>query len=220
MPSEETVMKVIGLTGGIASGKSLVSRFFEKENVVVLDADKIYKNLLKRNKIMYNEIKNAFSLTELDLNTLSNIVFNDEQKLKILNSIAHPYVKKAMLKRIQRLKKTEKLIVLDIPLLFEAKMENLCDQIICVYSEEKVQLERLLKENDLSLDSALKRINSQMPLTDKCTLSDYVIDNSFDIDNTYRQFKIYLVKLRSKEMSLKSFLRIQWRLESYILIHH
>ncbi len=213
-------MKVIGLTGGIASGKSLVSRFFEKENVVVLDADKIYKNLLKRNKIMYNEIKNAFSLTELDLNTLSNIVFNDEQKLKILNSIAHPYVKKAMLKRIQRLKKTEKLIVLDIPLLFEAKMENLCDQIICVYSEEKVQLERLLKENDLSLDSALKRINSQMPLTDKCTLSDYVIDNSFDIDNTYRQFKIYLVKLRSKEMSLKSFLRIQWRLESYILIHH
>lgn len=189
-------MKVIGLTGGIASGKSLVSRFFEKENVVVLDADKIYKNLLKRNKIMYNEIKNAFSLTELDLKTLSEIVFNDEEKLKVLNSIAHPYVKKVMLERIQRLKKTEKLIVLDIPLLFEAKMENLCDKIICVYAEEKVQLERLLKRNDLSLDSALKRINSQMPLKEKCRLSDYIIDNSLDMDNTYRQFKIILSKIK------------------------
>ncbi|MDD3712465.1 MAG: dephospho-CoA kinase [Candidatus Izemoplasmatales bacterium] len=196
MPSEETLMKVIGLTGGIASGKSLVSRFFEIENVVVLDADKIYKNLLKRDKIMYNEIKNAFSLTELDLKTLSDIVFNDEEKLKILNSIAHPYVKRAILERIQRLKKTEKLIVLDIPLLFEAKMENLCDQIICVYAEEKVQLERLLKRNDLSLDSALKRINSQMPLKEKCKLSDYVIDNSLDIDNTYRQFKNLFNKIK------------------------
>jgi dephospho-CoA kinase len=196
MPSEEINMKVIGLTGGIASGKSLVSRFFEKENVVVLDADKIYKNLLKRNKIMYNEIKNAFSLTELDLKTLSEIVFSNEEKLKILNSIAHPYVKKVMIERIQRLKKTEKLIVLDIPLLFEAKMENLCDKIICVYAEEKVQLERLLKRNALSLDSALKRINSQMPLKEKCRLSDYIIDNSLDIDNTYRQFKIILSKIK------------------------
>ncbi len=189
-------MKVIGLTGGIASGKSLVSRFFEKENVVVLDADKIYKNLLKRNKIMYNEIKNAFSLAELDLKALSNIVFNDEEKLRLLNSIAHPYVKKVMIKRIQSLKKTEKLIVLDIPLLFEAKMENLCDQIICVYAEEKVQLERLLKRNDLSLEAALKRIKSQMPLNEKCTLSDYVIDNSLDIDNTYRQFKNIFSKIK------------------------
>lgn len=196
MPSEEINMKVIGLTGGIASGKSLVSRFFEKENVVVLDADKIYKNLLKRNKIMYNEIKNAFSLTELDLKTLSEIVFSNEEKLKVLNSIAHPYVKKVMLERIQRLNKTEKLIVLDIPLLFEAKMENLCDKIICVYAEEKVQLERLLKRNDLSLDSALKRINSQMPLKEKCRLSDYIIDNSLDMDNTYRQFKIILSKIK------------------------
>jgi dephospho-CoA kinase len=196
MPSEEINMKVIGLTGGIASGKSLVSRFFEKENVVVLDADKIYKNLLKRNKIMYNEIKNAFSLTELDLKTLSEIVFSNEEKLKVLNSIAHPYVKKVMIERIQRLKKTEKLIVLDIPLLFETKMENLCDKIICVYAEEKVQLERLLKRNALSLDSALKRINSQMPLKEKCRLSDYIIDNSLDIDNTYRQFKIILSKIK------------------------
>jgi dephospho-CoA kinase len=196
MPSEEINMKVIGLTGGIASGKSLVSRFFEKENVVVLDADKIYKNLLKRNKIMYNEIKNAFSLTELDLKTLSEIVFSNEEKLKVLNSIAHPYVKKVMIERIQRLKKTEKLIVLDIPLLFETKMENLCDKIICVYAEEKVQLERLLKRNALSLDSALKRINSQMPLKEKCKLSDYIIDNSSDIDNTYRQFKIILSKIK------------------------
>ena len=185
-------MKRIGLTGGIASGKSLVSGFFEDENVSVLDADKIYKNLLKTNKVLYNEVKKAFNLDEVNLKILAEIVFNDEKKLKQLNKITHPFVIRSFTEQLKRLSKTEKLVVLDIPLLFEAKMEDFCDEIICVYIDEKVQLERLVERNQISIQEASKRIKSQMPLNEKCNLSDHVIDNSFDTDNTYNQFiKIY-----------------------------
>ncbi len=185
-------MKRIGLTGGIASGKSLVSGFFEDENVTVLDADKIYKNLLKTNKVLYNEVKKAFGFDEVNLKILAEIVFNDEKKLKQLNKITHPFVIRSFTEQLKRLSKTEKIVVLDIPLLFEAKMDDFCDEIICVYVDEKIQIERLVERNQISVQEAIKRIKSQMPLVDKCKLSDYVIDNSFDTDNTYNQFdKIY-----------------------------
>ena len=185
-------MKRIGLTGGIASGKSLVSGFFEDENVTVLDADKIYKNLLKTNKVLYNEVKKSFGLDEVNLKILAEIVFNDERKLKQLNTITHPFVIRSFTEQLKRLSRTEKLVVLDIPLLFEAKMEDFCDEIICVYVDEKVQLERLVERNKISVQEASKRIKSQMSLSEKCKLSDYVIDNSLDTDNTYNQFiKIY-----------------------------
>jgi len=185
-------MKRIGLTGGIASGKSLVSGFFEDENVTVLDADKIYKNLLKTNKVLYNEVKKSFGLDEVNLKILAEIVFNDERKLKQLNKITHPFVIRSFTEQLKRLSRTEKLVVLDIPLLFEAKMEDFCDEIICVYVDEKVQLERLVERNKISVQEASKRIKSQMSLSEKCKLSDYVIDNSLDTDNTYNQFiKIY-----------------------------
>jgi dephospho-CoA kinase len=185
-------MKRIGLTGGIASGKSLVSGFFEDENVTVLDADKIYKNLLKTNKVLFNEVKKSFGLDEVNLKILAEIVFNDEKKLKQLNKITHPFVIRSFTEQLKRLSRTEKLVVLDIPLLFEAKMEDFCDEIICVYVDEKVQLERLVERNKISVQEASKRIKSQMSLSEKCGLSDYVIDNSLDTDNTYNQFiKIY-----------------------------
>ncbi|MDT8336471.1 MAG: dephospho-CoA kinase [Candidatus Izemoplasmatales bacterium] len=189
-------MKRIGLTGGIASGKSLISNFFEENNVIVLDADKIYKNLLKTNKIMYNEIKKEFNLDELDLHQLANIVFNDEEKLKRLNKITHPYVIRVFTEQLRKLSKTEKLVVLDIPLLFEAKMEDFCDEIICVYVDEEIQEQRLVERNKLSEEEALNRIRSQMPLSEKCKLSNYVIDNSQDIEYAYEQFEQIFQKIK------------------------
>jgi dephospho-CoA kinase len=189
-------MKRIGLTGGIASGKSLISNFFEEKNVIVLDADKIYKNLLKTNKILYNEIKKEFNFKELDLQQLANIVFNDETKLNRLNKITHPFVIRSFTEQLKKLARTEKLIVLDIPLLFEAKMEDFCDEVICVYVDEEIQKQRLVERNKLSEEEALNRIKSQMPLSEKCKLSDYVIDNSQDIKYAYEQFEQIFQKIK------------------------
>ena len=186
----------IGLTGGIASGKSLVSGFFADEGIVVLDADKIYKNLLKTNKLLYNEIVKTFQLEELDLQQLSHIVFSDEAKLKTLNKIAHPYVLRVFDEQLIKLSKTEKIVVLDVPLLFEANMESYCDTIICVYADEEIQIKRLKNRNGLSKQEAINRIKSQIPLKKKCSKSDYIIDNSYDIENTRSQFNRILSEIK------------------------
>ncbi len=189
----------IGLTGGIASGKSLVSSYFEEQDIVILDADKIYKNLLKTNKILYNEIKKTFQLEDFTLKQLGEIVFNDQKKLKTLNRIAHPYVIRVFTEQLKKLAKTEEFVVLDIPLLFEAKMEDFCDVIICVYVDEIIQIERLIKRNNLSEEEALKRINSQMPLSEKCKISDYVIDNSKEREYTLEQFNEIFKKIKENK---------------------
>ena len=189
----------IGLTGGIASGKSLVSSYFEELDIPILDADKIYKNLLKTNKLLYNEIKKTFNLEDFTLKQLGEIVFDDQIKLKTLNKIAHPYVIRYFAEQLKKMAKTEKFVVLDIPLLFEAKMENYCDVIICVYVDEIIQIERLMKRNNLLKEEALKRINSQMPLSEKCKISDYVIDNSQERDYTYQQFTEIFNKIKENK---------------------
>ena len=189
-------MKIIGLTGGIASGKSLVSGFFEAMDIIVLDADKIYKNLLKTNKLLYNEIKKEFGFNEINFKLLADIVFNDEVKMKKLNKITHPYVIRSFREQINRLIKTEKLIVLDIPLLYEAKMEDFCDEIICVYVDSETQIKRLKERDKISLDEALKKINSQMPLEEKVKYSDYIIDNSYTEESTFEQFKQIFQKIK------------------------
>ena len=189
----------IGLTGGIASGKSLVSSYFEEQDIVILDADKIYKNLLKTNKILYNEIKKTFQLEDFTLKQLGEIVFNDQKKLKTLNRIAHPYVIRVFTEQLKKLAKTEEFVVLDIPLLFEAKMEDFCDVIICVYVDEIIQIERLIKRNNLSEEEAIKRINSQMPLSEKCKISDYVIDNSKEREYTLEQFNEIFIKIKENK---------------------
>lgn len=189
----------IGLTGGIASGKSLVSSYFQELDIPILDADKIYKNLLKTNKLLYNEIKKTFNLEDFTLKQLGEIVFDDQIKLKTLNKIAHPYVIRYFAEQLKKMAKTEKFVVLDIPLLFEAKMENYCDVIICVYVDEIIQIERLMKRNNLLKEEALKRINSQMPLSEKCKISDYVIDNSQERDYTYQQFTEIFNKIKENK---------------------
>ena len=189
----------IGLTGGIASGKSLVSSYFEEQNIPILDADKIYKNLLKTNKLLYNEIKKTFNLEDFTFKHLGEIVFNDQNKLKTLNKIAHPYVIRYFSEQLKKMAKTEEFVVLDIPLLFEAKMENYCDVIICVYVDEIIQIERLMKRNNLTKKEALKRIESQMPLSEKCKISDFVIDNSQDRDYTLQQFTRIFNKIKENK---------------------
>ncbi len=196
-------MKVIGVTGGVASGKSLISGWFEKAHIDIIDADKVYKTLIQTNKKLYKEIIETFNLEEnenqqLDFKSLAKIVFNNKDKLLLLNSIAHPYVIDEMVRMIENYRNNHhSLIVLDVPLLFEANMEKYCDQIVCVYADRETQIDRLMKRGHLDRSVAVQRIDSQMSIEEKKEKSDFVIDNSWSRDHSYQQFIQVLAKIKS-----------------------
>jgi dephospho-CoA kinase len=192
---------VIGLTGGIASGKSTVSAMFAEMGVTVIDADIEARLAVEKGEKAYNDIVSHFGAGILEENgginrqILGSIIFNDEEKRKLLNSIVHPAVRDRMAHKRQKAEAAnEKAIVLDIPLLFESKLTGLVEKIILVYVDEKTQLERLMMRNNFSEDEALSRIKSQMPLKDKVDLADEVIDNSHSIEESRTQLMAILSK--------------------------
>lgn len=192
---------VIGLTGGIASGKSTISAMFADMGIQVIDADIEARLAVEKGEKAYNDIVSHFGSEILEENgginrqKLGSIIFNDEGKRKILNSIVHPSVRERMaLKRQKAEAANDEAIVLDIPLLFESKLTELVEKIILVYVNEKTQLERLMKRNNFSEEEAISRIKSQMPLKDKIALADEVIDNSGTIEESKTQLKAILNK--------------------------
>ncbi|WEZ09299.1 dephospho-CoA kinase [Priestia flexa] len=192
---------VVGLTGGIASGKSTVSAIFREMNIPVIDADQIAKEVVQNGRVAYSKIVEAFGKEilqeDLEINraALGQIIFHNEQERQKLNSIVHPEVRSEMLKQKEQLIAEQyQLVVLDIPLLFESKLTYLVDQVIVVHVNELVQLERLQKRNSLSKEDALARIKSQLPLTEKAKMADFIIDNNGSIDETKEQ----VIKLVSK----------------------
>lgn len=185
---------VVGLTGGIASGKSTVSNMLKEKGVTVIDADLEARLAVEKGEPAYNEIVSYFGkevlLEDGTLNRakLGSIIFNDEEKRLKLNSIVHPNVRKRMLdKKEQAISNGEKLIIMDIPLLIESKLTYMTDKILLVYVDEKTQLKRLMERNHYSEDEALSRINSQMPLKEKVRLSDAVINNNGTIEECRNQ---------------------------------
>lgn len=179
---------VIGLTGGIASGKSTVSQMIKEKGIRVVDADIIAKEAVSKGSPALHQIVQTFGEEvllpngELNRQQLGAIIFSDEEKRKKLNAIVHPEVRKEMLKqRDEGVSNQETFVVLDIPLLFESKLEGLVDRIIVVYTTPDLQLSRLMNRNDLSEEEALKRIHSQQPLEEKCQKADRVIENTKDL---------------------------------------
>jgi dephospho-CoA kinase len=182
---------VIGLTGGIASGKSTVSAMFADMGITVIDADIEARLAVEPGEKAYNDIVSQFGAEILEeegainRQKLGSIIFNNEDKRLLLNSIVHPAVRERMAQKRELAEKAkEKAIVLDIPLLFESKLTGLVEKIILVYVNEETQLERLMKRNGFSEAEALSRIKSQMPLKDKVKLADAVIDNGGSIEET------------------------------------
>lgn len=191
---------VIGLTGGIASGKSTVSAMFADIGITVIDADVEARLAVEIGNNAYDDIVRHFGkpiLAEdgtINRQKLGSIIFNDEEKRNLLNSIVHPAVRERMSQKRQAAEEAnEKAIVMDIPLLFESKLTGLVNKIILVYVDEKTQLERLMKRNSYSEAEALSRIKSQMPIKDKVELADAIIDNSGTIEQTKAQF-MYILK--------------------------
>jgi len=186
--------KIIGLTGGIASGKSTVSNMLKEKGFTVIDADIAAREVVNVGEEAYQKIVQEFGeeilQEDLSINRgkLGEIVFHQEEKRLLLNSIVHPAVRKYMNdKKDEALSEGKKTVILDIPLLFESKLTHMVEKTILVFVEEDTQLIRLMERNHFSERDAKARIAAQMPLKDKKSLADAVIDNNGSIHETEEQ---------------------------------
>ena len=197
-------MLLVGLTGGIASGKSLVSRMFRDLGAHIIDADRIVHELFAPGQQVREEVIGHFGeeiLREggcVDRRKLGEIVFNDAGKRAWLNSCLHPKVFEAYHARVKRLAKQEPkaITVFDAALLFETGFHKNMDRTVVVYADEHQQLSRLQERNGLTREQAIVRLKSQMPLDEKSNHADYVINNTGTREETERQAKAVFEQLR------------------------
>ena len=188
-------MQVIGLTGGIATGKSTVSAMLKKAGAIIIDADTIARAAVNKGLPAYREIVDQFGAGvllpdgEIDRNVLGDIIFNDPQKKQLLNSIVHPRVSREIKRLLKQIEKTHpnSVAILDIPLLIEAGMHNDLGEVIVVYAPQHIQIKRLMQRDHISETDALARVCSQMPIAEKKKQATIVIDNSGTIENTRKQ---------------------------------
>lgn len=185
---------VIGLTGGIASGKSTVAAMLRDFQIPIIDADIIAREVVEPGQEAYKGIVDAFGQEilqgngEIDRQKLGSIIFHNEEKRLLLNHIVHPAIRMEMNRQKEMyIEQGERAVVLDIPLLFESKLTSLVHKVLLVYVDEDVQLYRLMQRNHLTEEEARARIASQMPLREKITLADAVINNNDTIEHTKNQ---------------------------------
>ncbi|KAG6900765.1 hypothetical protein C0993_002189 [Termitomyces sp. T159_Od127] len=178
-------MLVIGLTGGIATGKSSVSKLLKEKKIQIVDADLLARVAVLPGTKALKKIVEEFGPDillgngSLDRKKLGEIVFNDEAKRKKLNAIVHPAVRWAMFRKIiEHYTGSEKYCVLDVPLLIEGGLWKWVGQVVVVYCSADIQLQRLMERDNCTREEAVARINAQMHIADKVAYADYVIDNS------------------------------------------
>ena len=199
-------MIVAGLTGGIGSGKSTVSALLESAGAIIIDADKIAHDVVKSGRPAWQDIVDTFGRTildpdgEIDRARLADIVFNNESAKLELNRIVHPHVSNEISNRLEHIETEfpDAIVILDIPLLFEAGLEKGLAEIIVVYAPEATQLQRLKTRDHLTDKEALARIKSQMPIEEKKNRATIVIDNSLDHASTRKQAQRAFRRLQAK----------------------
>jgi len=189
-------LTVIGLTGGIASGKSTVTALLKEKGAAIIDADKIAREIMSKGEPAWFEVLNYFGdeilnddRSDIDRKKLAHIVFSDKAKLEVLNNITHPKIIEEIKRQVEEYKKAgKKIIVIDAALLIETGLDKIADEVWVVAANEDIQLQRLMaREKDITKDEALKRIKSQMPLAEKLKFADRVIDNNSSIEETKKQ---------------------------------
>jgi dephospho-CoA kinase len=185
---------IIGLTGGIASGKSTMSAMLRDWNIPIIDADQVARDVVKPGKDAYQKIVETYGEQVLSPNgtinreQLGSIIFHNEKEREKLNEIVHPAVRSKMNEQKEfYINEGARVVVLDIPLLFESKLTHMVDETLLVYVDASTQLKRLMTRNELSEKDAEARIASQMPIDEKVTLADKVIDNNGTIQNSKNQ---------------------------------
>lgn len=187
----------IGLTGGIACGKSTVAEMLEKRGAIIIDADVIAREVVEPGKTALKQLVQHFGsevlLPDGTLNRkkLGSIVFSDENKREELNSILHPAIRAEMFSRMEHYEQAQpdKLVVVDVPLLYESGLSPMFEKVMVVYVPSEVQLERLMNRDGLNRLEAENRIRAQMPIEEKKRLADIVIDNSGSQEKTEAQIE-------------------------------
>lgn len=194
-------MKVIGITGNSGSGKSTISKLIEsKYDGIIIDADKIAKNMACNNSEYLQEIANTFgkevlSNNKLNREKMADIIFNDKNQKMKMDNITFKYVVNEIKIQLEAVREKYKYVILDVPLLFESKLDELCDCTIGVIADRTAKIDRICKRDGITKEKAMQRINSQ-PRDDfymeKC---DYIINNT-DIEEINLKVYEILTKLQ------------------------
>jgi len=200
-------MILVGLTGGVATGKTTVANLFKRCGAVVIDADQLAREVVRPGKPAWREIVRTFgrnilhSDRTINRHTLGAIVFHDKKKLRRLERIIHPRVarEQARLTKQAARKDPKAVVIYDVPLLFEAGIDKRVDKILVVLADRKTQINRLKKRNGLSPAEALRRIKSQMSLTEKIKRADYAIDGTLPLMTLRRHVSALLKEIQALE---------------------
>ena len=187
----------VGLTGGIASGKSTVSKIFASFGAQVLDADEVARELLLPGQPAWKRLRQAFGEEffhpdgTVKRKQLRKLVFANSEKRGQLNAILHPEVMKEINRRSEILSSSLQptVLVVDVPLLLEVGVAHRFDKIVVVDARQSVQVKRLMQRDGISEDEAKQALKVQMPLSEKVELADYVIDNNFTLADTEIQVR-------------------------------
>ena len=189
-------MRIIGLTGGTGSGKGFVSEMLRKRNAYVMDTDLIAHEIILKGRPAYDELVEYFGEGiigedgEIVRRRLGDIVFTDREKLKFLNACTHKYIRMEIMKIIDEISpQTDKYvaIVLDAPMLAEAGMTDICDDIWVVYADSEVRVKRIMERDSITEEQARNRIASQKSWEEYKALGAVIIDNSSDDENIENQ---------------------------------
>jgi dephospho-CoA kinase len=198
-------MILVGLTGGVATGKSTVAKMFKQCGAIVIDADELAHEVVKPGKPAWREIVAFFGKTvlnqdrSLNRQALGSIVFRNPKKLRQLERIIHPRVAREQARLTKQAARADPtaVVIYDVPLLFEAGIDTRVDKTLVVTADRETQLARLKKRNGLSRVEAIRRIRSQMPLSKKVRLADIVIDGTLSRHNAMKAVRgIFLDLLR------------------------
>lgn len=190
-------MKIIGITGGIASGKSTISDYLTQKGFTVIDGDKLSRVICEPNEPGWKAIFDGFGTQyfrsdgTLDRKKLGSYVFSDEKALDKLNSIIHPLIINKTLEIIGE-HKNEKLVFVDGALLIESGLYKHCDELLLVTADDDIRLERIIKRDKVSIDEAEKRMTAQMSEDEKKKYATHIIDNSLSRENTFIQVDNFL----------------------------
>jgi len=199
-------MHVIGLTGNLGCGKSTVAAMFAKRGAKIIDADAVTRDLLTPGKIYVKKVAKIFPGAILNSSTISRcelakIVFNNPRELQKLTDILYPEALKVVKSQISRYKH-ESFVVLDAPLLFESGWDKITDTTIVVRAKRAQQIQRAKKRLGISQADFNRRLKNQMPLSEKCSMADIIIDNSHGLMQTRKQVdEIINVILRRRSSS-------------------
>jgi dephospho-CoA kinase len=201
---KEKMMKVLGITGGIGSGKTLVLNILkENYNAEIIEADRLGHELMEPGRAVYNNVVSYFGRDILgkddtiDRKKLGDIVFHDKDKLALLNSISHPLVKEEIVRRIEEQKDAgKKLFVIEAALLIQDGYKSICDKMCYVYADLDVRISRLCEYRGFTQERAQAVIDSQESEAFYLEACDYKIDNSGSLENTKKDLKHILDECR------------------------